>query len=126
MSRFLENVHIHHHNFINDSAYAGFQAAYMIDVFEHIAPSRFLDNVIKLLRPQDGVLIIGVPNKASEAYASEASRRLHINMHTHDSLKTLMETRFKNVFMFGMNDEVVHTGYSEMCHYLWAVCAGPK
>jgi hypothetical protein len=33
---------------------------------------------------------------------------------------------FRNVFMFGMNDEVVHTGYGPMCHYLWMVGVGPS
>jgi hypothetical protein len=25
-----------------------------------------------------------------------------------------------------MNDEVVHTGYERMAHYLWAVCVNPR
>jgi hypothetical protein len=29
---------------------------------------------------------------------------------------------FSNVFMFGMNDETLHTGYGPMCHYRLAVC----
>jgi hypothetical protein len=33
---------------------------------------------------------------------------------------------FRNVFLFGMNDEVLHTGYYDMCHYLWALCSSPK
>jgi hypothetical protein len=28
--------------------------------------------------------------------------------------------------MFGMNDEVVHTGYAPMCHFLWALCVTPR
>jgi hypothetical protein len=28
--------------------------------------------------------------------------------------------------MFGMNDEVLHTGYGPMCHYLWSVAVGKK
>jgi hypothetical protein len=37
-----------------------------------------------------------------------------------------MEDYFHNVFVFSMNDEVVHTGYYPMAHYLFAVCAGKK
>jgi hypothetical protein len=28
--------------------------------------------------------------------------------------------------MFGMNDEVVHTGYAPMCHFIWAMGVGVK
>jgi hypothetical protein len=30
------------------------------------------------------------------------------------------------VFLFSMNDEVVHTGFYPMAHYLFAVCADRK
>ncbi len=30
------------------------------------------------------------------------------------------------VFLFSMNDEVVHTGFSKMAHYLLALCVTPK
>mgnify|MGYP007028595943 CR=1 FL=1 len=33
---------------------------------------------------------------------------------------------FDNVFLFSMNDEVVHTGFTPMAHYLFALCVGPK
>jgi hypothetical protein len=42
------------------------------------------------------------------------------------SLRELMERYFDNVFMFGMNDEVLHTGYAQMCHYIWSIAAGLK
>jgi hypothetical protein len=28
--------------------------------------------------------------------------------------------------LYGMNDEVVHTGFPKMAHYLFIVCADPK
>ena len=34
--------------------------------------------------------------------------------------------RSKIVFMFSMNDEVVHTGYHKMAHYLFGLCTGKK
>jgi hypothetical protein len=37
-----------------------------------------------------------------------------------------MEEYFHSVFMFSMNDEVVHTGYHKMAHYLFAVAAHKK
>src|SRR5438045_4123498 len=33
---------------------------------------------------------------------------------------------FENGFLFSMNDEVVHTGFHPMAHYLFALCAGRK
>ena len=33
-----------------------------------------------------------------------------------------MQRHFHNVFLFSMNDEVVHTGFSPMAHYLLALC----
>ena len=43
-----------------------------------------------------------------------------------NSTKELMEKYFKRVFMFGMNDEVLHTGYPAMCHYIFGMGVGPK
>jgi hypothetical protein len=37
-----------------------------------------------------------------------------------------MQQFFHNVFVFSMNDEVVHTGYSPMAHYLLALGCGVK
>lgn len=47
-------------------------------------------------------------------------------MYSYDRLKKLMSDYFYTVFMFGMNDEVVHTGYLPMAHYLFAVGVGTK
>jgi hypothetical protein len=41
-------------------------------------------------------------------------------------LKMLLELYFHNVFIFSMNDEVVHTGYYKMAHYLLALCVGKR
>src|SRR5438874_3784324 len=98
-------------------------AAYMIDVIEHLDPaveSRFMENVIRCLTPS-GVLITGTPNVTAAAYASPPSQAAHINLKSMATLKALMEHYFQNVFMFGMNDEVVHTGYAPMCHYIWSL-----
>ena len=40
-------------------------------------------------------------------------------------LQAVMERHFDNVFLFSMNDEVVHTGFTPMAHYLLALCVGP-
>ena len=41
-------------------------------------------------------------------------------------LRKLCERHFHNVFIFSMNDEVVHTGYHKMAHYVFAVGASRK
>jgi len=103
-------------------------AAFTIDVLEHIEPKNednFLRNIIKCLKPH-GVLITGTPNISANQYASPQSQMLHINLKSMLSLKELMERYFENVFMFGMNDEVLHTGYGPMCHYIWSIGVGVK
>jgi hypothetical protein len=74
----------------------------------------------------DGVLLTGTPNQTAEAYASERSRVQHINLKSFNALRDLTARYCKNVFMFGMNDEVLHTGYGPMCHYLWSLGVGIK
>jgi 2-polyprenyl-3-methyl-5-hydroxy-6-metoxy-1,4-benzoquinol methylase len=103
-------------------------AAYLIDVIEHIEPAneaRFMRNIVRCLKPE-GVMIVGTPNKTAAKYATRRSRVQHINLKEMSALRALMEKHFENVFMFGMNDEVVHLGYAPMCHYIWAVGAGLK
>ena len=105
-----------------------YDAAYSLDVLEHIAGKldpKFFANILSALTP-DGVLIIGTPNATAAQYASPASEEGHINLKTHSSLRDTMSRHFLNVFMFGMNDEVVHCGYGPMCHYLLAVGAGVR
>jgi 2-polyprenyl-3-methyl-5-hydroxy-6-metoxy-1,4-benzoquinol methylase len=103
-------------------------AAYWVDVIEHLDPvteTTVLQNIIRCL-PDDGVLLTGTPNKTASQYASPQSERAHINLKTMADLRTLMQRHFRNVFMFGMNDEVLHTGYSPLCHYIWSLAVGVR
>lgn len=103
-------------------------AAYWIDVLEHLDAaneSTVIEHIVRCL-PDDGVLLTGTPNKTAHQYGSPQSKALHINPKTMDELRTLMERYFRNVFMFGMNDEVVHTGYAPMCHYIWSLAVGVR
>lgn len=105
-----------------------FDAAYSLDVLEHIEPAnerRFLANVADSL-VDDGVLIVGSPSIQSQTYASPPSKAGHVNCKDAPALKSLMLEYFANVFMFSMNDEVVHTGFYPMAHYLFAVGAGKR
>jgi 2-polyprenyl-3-methyl-5-hydroxy-6-metoxy-1,4-benzoquinol methylase len=103
-----------------------YEAAYCLDVLEHIPrrlEGRFVRNICKALT-KDGVCIIGTPNIAARAHASPPSRAGHVNLKSADTLRDLLSRHFRNVFIFSMNDEVVHTGFHPMAHYLFGVCAG--
>jgi len=103
----------------------GFDAIYAIDIFEHVNSSAtFFMNLSQSLRPH-GLLIVGTPSLEGQAYASEPSRKLHVNCMSGEELRKEARCFFRHVFMFSMNDEVVHTGFLPMAHYLWAVCAEP-
>jgi 2-polyprenyl-3-methyl-5-hydroxy-6-metoxy-1,4-benzoquinol methylase len=105
-----------------------FDGVYSIDVMEHLDRSlnkTFIENQCACLKP-DGVCIIGTPNITANKYATPRSRVQHINLQSQASLKKIMSGYFQRVFMFGMNDEVVHTGYAPMCHYIFGMGVGLK
>jgi 2-polyprenyl-3-methyl-5-hydroxy-6-metoxy-1,4-benzoquinol methylase len=102
----------------------GFDAAYSLDVLEHIPAEqedRFLGHLLAGLAPH-ACVIIGIPSLESQTYASPPSREGHINCKSAPDLKKLMEKYFHHVYLFSMNDEVVHTGYHRMAHYVFALC----
>jgi len=105
-----------------------YDAAFSLDVLEHIPKLReqtFISNIASSLTDQ-GVLIIGTPSLESQQYASPASKEGHVNCKDGPGLRRCLLEYFENVFLFSMNDEVVHTGYSAMAHYLFAVCCGKR
>jgi len=99
---------------------------YSLDVLEHIAgpdEETYVANLCRSLT-SDGVLIIGTPSIESQLYASPLSKAGHVNCKSGNDLKALLDQYFNRVFIFSMNDEVVHTGFYPMAHYLFAICAG--
>jgi SAM-dependent methyltransferase len=112
------------HDILDGPIEGGFNGAYALDVLEHIPQrdeQRFVSNIVDSLK-DDGVLIIGMPSIQSQAYASPPSREGHINCKDNRQLSELLLRFFRNVFIFSMNDEVVHTGFYPMAHYLFALC----
>jgi 2-polyprenyl-3-methyl-5-hydroxy-6-metoxy-1,4-benzoquinol methylase len=100
--------------------YGMFDAIVSLDVIEHIHREYeplFFGTVARNLG-DDGVCLVGTPNVTSAAYASVGSQRGHVNLYDAPRLAAAMETVFHNVFVFGLNDEIVHTGYAPMTHYL--------
>ena len=116
------------HDIMEGSVKGTFDGAYSLDVLEHISSEAehiFVENVVRTLTVQ-GVFIVGMPSIQSQAYASAQSKEGHVNCKDQRDLQVLMRRYFHNVFMFSMNDEVVHTGYSAMSHYNFALCCGKK
>lgn len=105
-----------------------FDAAVSLDVIEHIPSGREWDymNNICLSLKSESVCIIGTPNVTANLYASKNSSEGHINLKSHDSLSKTLFQFFNNVFIFSMNDEIVHTGFYPMAHYLMGVGVGLK
>ena len=105
-----------------------FDATFSIDVIEHLDPQLnkpFMENQCACLK-EDGICIVGTPNLTAFKYAKDLNKVQHINSKSHKSLRKQMERYFKNVFIFSMNDEVVHTGFGPMAHYLFAMGVGIK
>ena len=116
------------HDIIKAPVKGTFDAAFSIDVLEHIPKrkeKKFMEHIVRSLS-RDGALIVGIPSRQSQAYASVRSRKGHVNCKDHAQLKSLMSAYFRNVFIFSMNDEVVHTGFYPMAQYFFALCVGRK
>lgn len=105
-----------------------FDAAYALDVLEHVAPENegaFLGN-IALSIGEHGTFICGMPSLESQPYASSLSKAGHVNCKTEAGLRESLRRIWRNVYVFGMNDETLHTGFGPMCHYRLAICTGAK
>lgn len=117
-------IHFFQHDALESVIPEGpYDAVYACDVFEHIDPvfeREFIENILKGMTSR-GVLILGIPSSESQAYASKQSLEGHVNCKSGDEFKTLLNEYFHNVFLFSMNDEVVHTGFHKMAHYLFAI-----
>lgn len=102
----------------------GWDAVFALDVLEHIHErdeDKMLHNMCWHLN-STGIAIIGMPSAESQPYASELSKRYHVNTKTEDQLRTTMRRHFSNVFMFGQNDCTLHTGFGPFCNYRLALC----
>jgi 2-polyprenyl-3-methyl-5-hydroxy-6-metoxy-1,4-benzoquinol methylase len=117
------------HDILTCPVTPAFDAVFSLDVLEHIAAGedekRFMCNLVGSL-VEKGVAIIGMPSLESQQYASPASKAGHVNCKKAPDLKAFLGNYFDHVFMFSMNDEVVHTGYHPMAQYLFALCTGAK
>lgn len=105
-----------------------FDAITSFDVIEHIFPEnadRFVARLSASLN-DDGLLIVGTPNITSEQYASPHTRAGHVNLYSMERLREALAVHFQRVFMFSANDEIVHTGFAPLAHYLIGIGVGSK
>jgi len=115
-----------HHDMTRPYKSKRFDAIYGIDVLEHIDPKMeesFLNNVCQALEPF-GVAIFGMPSIESQIFSRNDNG--HVNCKTGEAFRTIMLSKFENVFMFSMNDEVIHTGFFPMSQYLFAIGVSPR
>lgn len=116
------------HDLIEGPVEGEFDGGYALDVIEHIPvehENAFVGNLVRSLVPH-GAVILGCPSLESQAYASPPSKEGHVNCKDGSGLRELMSRFFHRVFVFSMNDEVVHTGFQPMAHYLLALGCNRK
>jgi 2-polyprenyl-3-methyl-5-hydroxy-6-metoxy-1,4-benzoquinol methylase len=125
---FLANCTFLHFNILEGPFDKVMDAIYMIDVIEHMEPSmeaRLMENMASSLSAS-GICIVGTPNVEASRHASPQSQIGHVNLKNHLELQKLLTDHFENTFVFSMNDEIVHTGFYPMAHYLFAVGVGKR
>jgi SAM-dependent methyltransferase len=111
------------HDVMSDPVPGAYDAAYALDVLEHIKENdedRFIRNILASLTPH-GIAIFGMPSLESQPFASSQSKIGHVNCKSGNAFKRVLERHFHTVFVFSMNDEVVHTGFYPMAHYLLGI-----
>lgn len=116
------------HDILSGPLKQSYQAIYSLDVIEHIEREKealYIKHIIQSLVPH-GVVIIGAPTLESQQYASPQSKAGHVNCKSGKNFKQFFQQYFHQVFLFSMNDEVVHTGFYPLAHYLFALCCEPR
>lgn len=114
-------------DFLKTQMDGSWDAAVSFDVIEHILPENvpaFMRGILSCLTPQ-GISVIGTPSEISQQFASAFARKGHINIYSPERLEQEMRNYFEHVFLFAANDEIVHTGYLKLAHYLIAVGCNP-
>ncbi len=111
-----------------EQTFGAFDLVVSLDVIEHIY-QKYEDAYLQALCSnvkQEGIVIVGTPNETTTPYASTLSRQAHVNMYSQERMRELFSKYFRNVFCFGMNDEVVHTGFAPMSQYLFCLACNKR
>lgn len=118
-----KNIEFDQEDFLSAAPSQKWDAITSFDVIEHIYPQNvdlFWKGLVSQLTPE-GLVVIGTPSLISQQFASEISKKGHVNVYTAERLEEEMRKYFTHVFLFAAHDEVVHTGYLPLAHYLIAV-----
>lgn len=124
----VDNINFSCKDIIDSPMDEKFSAAISLDILEHIPFAKedmFLGNIAASLLPHSP-LIIGTPNAFALPHAIEPEKKGHINLKNPKEFTQLLRRFFHSVFLFSMNDETIHTGYSPLAHYLLAIAVSPK
>lgn len=121
------NIKVYEFNPLDHPMKEKFNAIFMLDVLEHIEAQDEIKlfECAKHMLTDHGVFVAGMPSLESQIYASEGSKRGHVNCQSGEDLRRKFRKHFQNVFSFSMNDEVVHTGFDKMAHYLIMIGVTP-
>jgi 2-polyprenyl-3-methyl-5-hydroxy-6-metoxy-1,4-benzoquinol methylase len=122
------NIEFSSSDVLEDSPEGIWDAVINFDVIEHIYPDQVEQFIggIKAALCETGLAIFGTPSLVSQQFASEVSKQGHENIYSPEALEEEMRRHFEYVFIFAASDEVVHTGYLPLAHYLIAVCCKQK
>ena len=104
----------------------GYDAVYALDLLEHFRPGGEEETFLSNISACAPVAVIGTPSAESQVHASELSRIGHVNCKTAVQLRETLNGFWEHVFLFGINDETLHTGFAPMCHYRLALCVVPR
>lgn len=109
---------------VADAHKAMYDVVVSMDVIEHFPQpdiSIVVNNYASLLK-DGGYAIIGTPNVASRAYASQRRLDTHPFEFSAKEYEEALRAGFSNVFIFSMTDEVVSTSFPELAWYFMAIC----
>ena len=124
----IKNLSFEYHDFRQSPYPRKVDAIYLVDTIEHIFPDeedRFMQH-LKASLTEHGVCIIGTPNETADQFANNWSREGHVNLKSYKTLMQLARAHFHTAFFFCMNDEMIHTVFPPMTHFMWALCVAPR
>ncbi|MEW6237343.1 MAG: class I SAM-dependent methyltransferase [Candidatus Omnitrophota bacterium] len=105
-----------------------FDVVIALDVIEHLTVeqgNRLIAAMASRCKPH-GMIVIGSPSIYSYPYQSPLSQASHVHCYEQEELMTLIDQYYHRTIAFTMNDELVHTGYSKMAWYYFAIGFSPK
>lgn len=124
----FKNITFYFQDILTLRAKKKYDFIYSLDVLEHISSKQenlFINSIKRNLK-KSGTAIIGMPTLFFQKYTSIENKKAHINCKNYDDFKKFLKKHFKNIFIFSMTDEVLHTGYEKISPYLISICTNKK